>query len=59
MGNAQVNDCSGPKISSKEIKDLTYIGFTVEELKQMQSNDNNIYIKKQNTIKSHTNNEKK
>lgn len=35
MGNKQVNDCCGPELSEKEIKELSFTGFTLEELTSM------------------------
>ena len=35
MGNKQVNDCCGPELSEKETKELSFTGFTTEELKSM------------------------
>ena len=32
-------DCCGPVISNSEIKQLTYIGFTSEEIKEMNEYD--------------------
>tara|TARA_Y100001970_G_scaffold275833_1_gene377638 strand:+ start:1178 stop:1390 length:213 start_codon:yes stop_codon:yes gene_type:complete len=35
MGNRQVNDCCGPELSEKETKELSFTGFTLEELRSM------------------------
>tara|TARA_B100000700_G_scaffold172433_1_gene190461 strand:+ start:159 stop:371 length:213 start_codon:yes stop_codon:yes gene_type:complete len=35
MGNKQVNDCCGPELSEKETKELSFTGFTLEELRSM------------------------
>ena len=32
-------DCYGPGISNNEIKQLTYIGFTIDEINEMNEND--------------------
>ena len=57
MGNRQVNDCSGPEITEKEIKELSFTGFTIEELTNMGTVENNQYkskTKKSKTKKSKT-----
>ena len=44
MGNKQVNDCCGPELSEKEIKELSFTGFTLEELTSM------VYLKTKKII---------
>ena len=32
-------DCYGPEISNDEMKNLTYVGFTEEEIKEIEESD--------------------
>lgn len=44
-------DCCGPGISNREIKQLTYVGFTEEEIKEMDEYEKQ---KKLKTIMTNT-----
>lgn len=57
MGNKQVNDCCGPELSEKETKELSFTGFTSEELRSMgvfKDDKNNSKTKKKNIFYSIT-----
>tara|TARA_B100001287_G_C22603554_1_gene491592 strand:- start:890 stop:1096 length:207 start_codon:yes stop_codon:yes gene_type:complete len=59
MGNKQVNDCCGPELSEKETKELSFTGFTLEELRSMgvfkdDKNNSKTKTKKKNIFYSIT-----